>query len=125
MDELARVDAAKRRIFLRFEGFLSLEQALELKDAYRRAIESVGSGYTVLTFFKDFKPGTPEIQEVLTSMVQMASREGCRKAARVTGDSVLGPYQLRRLADQSASYPHRNFQTLEEAEAYLDSDEDE
>ena len=54
---------------------------------------------------------------------QMASDAGCRKAARVGGGSILGPLQLRRLSQERAAYPNRHFDSWEEAEAYLDSDE--
>jgi hypothetical protein len=122
--ELAMVDPAKRRIYLCFKGFLSLDQVRELAEAYRRAIAQVGRGYTVLSYFKGFKPGTPEIQEEISAMIKMASKAGCSKAARVGGGSVLGPLQLQRLSKELASYAHRACKTWEEAEAYLDSDED-
>ena len=120
----AHVDPAKKRIYLVFEGFLQLEDAQSLKEEYRRAIAEVGPGYTVMSYFKDFTPGTKEVAEVFSSMVAMASAAGCRKAARVTSGSLLGPLQMGRLAKGSSSYPSRHFDTWGEAEAYLDSDED-
>jgi hypothetical protein len=122
--ELAMLDPEKRRIYLCFKGFLSLDQVRELAEEYRRVIAQVGRGYTVLSYFKGFKPGTPEIQEVMSEMIKMASHAGCRKAARVGGGSVLGPMQLQRLSKELATYAHRVCSTWEEAEAYLDSDED-
>lgn len=116
------VSKAKHRIYIRFEGFLSLEDAKDLYEAYRRGIAEVGRGYTVLTYFRDFKPGTDEIQDVISDMIKMASAAGCKKAARVGGGSVLGPLQLRRLSTTSATYPHDYFETWEEAEAYLDEE---
>ena len=121
--ELAVVDLSKRRIYLCFRGFLSLEQARNLAEEYRQAIAQVGRGYTVLSYFEGFKPGTPEIQEVISEMIKMASDAGCRKAARVGGGSVLGPLQLKRLSKELASYAHRACKTWEEAEAYLDADD--
>ena len=120
----ASVDSAKKRIYLVFEGFLSHEQALELKADYERAIAEVGPGYTVMSYFKNFTPGTKEIEDVFISMINMASEGGCRKAARLSSESVLGPLQMERLAKVRSSYPSREFDSWEEAEAYLDSDED-
>ena len=117
----AHVDPVKKRIYLVFEGFLSTAQAQELKDAYRDAIAEVGPGYTVLSYFKDFTPGTKEVAGLFASMVEMASVGGCRKAARVSSSSVLGPMQMARIASSHASYPSRHFATWEEAEAYLDA----
>jgi hypothetical protein len=118
----AHVDPVKRRIYLVFEGFLSPAQAQALRDAYRDAIAAVGPGYTVLSYFKDFTPGTQEVADLFAAMVEMASRGGCRKAARVSSGSVLGPLQMSRIATSHASYPSRQFETWAEAEAYLDSE---
>ena len=123
MKKVAEIDKTKKRIYLRFEGFMNMEQVRELQEAYRSAIKEVGSGYTVLSYFKDYKPVGPEIQEVISEMIRMASDAGCRKAARVGGSSVLGPLQLNRLAKTKANYPHDQFETWEDAEAYLDTDE--
>jgi hypothetical protein len=121
---LAQIDSARKRIYLVFEGFLSLESAVELKEAYRRAIAEVGPGYTVLSYFKDFTPAVPEVADIFTSMIEMASKGGCRKAARVSSGSVLGPLQMSRLATSRAGYPSRQLQTWAEAEDYLDGDHD-
>jgi hypothetical protein len=124
-DELATIDDEKQRIYLRFRGFLSLDQAGVLKEAYRSAIARVGAGYTVVTIFEDFMPGTPEVQEVISSMILMASESGCKKAARVSQGNVLGQMQLGRLQKQvKASYPVRDCETIDQADAYLDSDEE-
>jgi hypothetical protein len=122
LTQSAHVDFPRKRIYLVFEGFLSPVQAQQLKDAYRDAIASVGPGYTVLSYFKDFTPGTQEVAELFAAMVEMASAGGCRKAARVSSGSVLGPLQMSRIATSHASYPSRQFETWAGAEAYLNEE---
>jgi hypothetical protein len=122
LTERARVDVARRRIYLLFEGFPSPEEAERLKQAYSEAIARVGPGYTVLSYFKDFTPGVTEVAELFAAMVDLASRGGCRKAARVSSGSVLGPLQMSRIATGHANYPSRQFESWEEAEAWLDAD---
>ena len=125
LTELTHVEPSKRRIYVLFQGFLTREQAVELRDAYRSAIARVGPGFTVLSYFKSYSPGKEDVQEIITSMIRMASQGGCRKAARVGAGGPWGPLQLHRLSAQTeATYPTRNFDTWEEAEAYLDSEED-
>jgi hypothetical protein len=120
--ETVTVDLAKRRVYLRFRGFLSRAQAEALRDAYRDAIAKVGSGYTAVSIFEDFMPGTPEVQEIISTMIRMANDGGCRAAARVAQGSVFGQMQLGRLQRQvQAGYPVHDCQTLAEAEAYLDA----
>lgn len=120
LTETAHVDEVKKRIYLVFEGFLSPAEAAGLKDAYRDAIARVGPGYTVLSYFRNFTPGTREVADLFASMVEMASLGGCRKAARVSSGSVLGPLQMSRIASTHAGYPSRQFESWEAAEAYLD-----
>lgn len=120
LTEPAHVDEARKRIYLVFEGFLSPAETERLKEAYGHAIARVGSGYTVLSYFRDFTPGTKEVADLFAAMVEMATRGGCRKAARVSSGSVLGPLQMSRIASSHAGYPSRQFASWEEAEAYLD-----
>lgn len=121
LTESAHVDETKKRIYLVFEGFLSPAEAERLKDAYREAIGRVGRGYTVLSYFRDFTPGTQEVADLFAAMVEMATQGGCRKAARVSSGSVLGPLQMSRIASAHAGYPSRQFESWAEAEAYLDT----
>jgi hypothetical protein len=77
--DLVTVDMAKKRVYLHFRGSLTKAQAENLKEAYRGAIAQVGSGYTAVSIFEDFMPGTAEVQEVISSMIQMADQSGCRR----------------------------------------------
>ena len=66
-------------------------------------------------------PGTAEVQQVISSMIQMASEGGCTAAARVAQGSVFGQMQLGRLQREvRAGYPVHDCETLAEADAYLD-----
>lgn len=119
--DLVTVNLAKKRVYLRFCGFLSRAQAEALRDAYAAAIAKVGNGYTAVSIFEDFMPGTVEVQEIISSMIRMASDGGCRKAARVASGSVFGQMQLGRLQREvKAAYPVFDCKTVEEADAYLD-----
>jgi hypothetical protein len=116
----AEVDLDKNRIYLRFEGFMTVTGAQRLRDDYRQAIEKCRPGFTVLTYAVDYKPGTPEVQEIVASMAKIAEVAGCSKVARVVGDKPLGSMQIDRIAKSVTKYPSRHFQSVEEAEEYLD-----
>ncbi len=119
--EPVSVDMGKKRVFLTFRGFLSVADAERLHDAYRKAIARVGSGYTAVSIFEDFVPGTEDVQAIISKMIKMANDSGCRAAARVAEGSVFGPLQLGRLQREvKAGYPVKDFKTLTEANAYLD-----
>lgn len=118
--ELTRVDRGKNRIYIYFRGYLTLEQVLALKRAYREAIAKCTPGFTCLTYAEDFRPGSQEIQNVICEMKTMAAEAGLSKVARVVGAKPLGGMQIDYIAREKARYPARNFATEAEAEAYLD-----
>jgi hypothetical protein len=75
-----------------------------------------------LTDAREFKPCSPEVQEIVTAMGVIDEGAGCRKVARVVGNKPLGGMQIDRLVKTVAAYPSRHFETIPEAEDYLDSD---
>jgi hypothetical protein len=119
--DLVTVDMTKKRVYLHFRGSLTVAQAEQLKQAYRDAIAQVGPGYTAVSIFEDFMPGTAEVQEVISSMIKMADDGGCRAAARVGQGGVFGQMQLGRLQREvQAAYSVHDCETLAQADAYLD-----
>lgn len=124
-NELYRVDKLKNRIYLWFEGYMEIDRAKKLHDAYKEAIGKCSSGFTVVTFAENYKPSSQEVQDIVLKMTKMAENAGCRKVARVVGQTPLGGMQINRIAKKATTYPSRHFATVEEADDYLDSDEDE
>ena len=120
--DLVTVNMAKKRVYIRFRGSLTKAQAENLREAYRSAIAQVGSGYTAVSIFEDFMPGTTEVQEIISSMILMADEGGCRAAARVGQGGVFGQMQLGRLQREvQAGYSVHDCETLTEADTYLDA----
>ena len=115
-------DETKNRIYIRFEGFIDVEHAQELHDLYRDAITRAQPDFTVLTYAEGYRPGTKEVQSIVTRMVQMAGVGGCRKVARVIGENPLGAMQIDRLAKEETTYESKHFATAGEAETYLDEE---
>ena len=120
--DLVTVNIAKKRVYLHFCGSLTQAQAEDLREAYRRAIDQVGPGYTAVSIFEGFMPGTADVQEVISSMIQLADQGGCRAAARVGQGGVFGQMQLGRLQREvQAGYSVHDCETLAEADIYLDN----
>lgn len=119
-------DPAKNRLYITFHGYMNLEEAEKLRDDYARALALCRPGFTILTDAQEYRPGTEEVQEVIASMVKMDAEAGVSRVARVTGSKPLGSMQIGRLAKETVKdeYTARHFETIEEAEAYLDSDMD-
>ncbi len=117
-----KVDQIKNRIYVRLEGFHTLEEILKFKEEYKKAVAKCRPGFTVLTHAVNYKPGTPEVQKVHAECIKIDTEAGVSKVARVVGDTPLGGMQIDRLARTVSKYPYpaKNFKTKEEAEAYLD-----
>jgi hypothetical protein len=124
-EQLTKVDLAKNRIYIFFEGTLDMERALRLQQAYRNAINQCNPGFTCLTYAENFMPGNDTVQNVVMEMTKMAEDAGLKKVARVVGNTPLGGMQINRLARVKTRYPARHFATEQEAEEYLDSELDE
>lgn len=120
MSKTVMIDRVKNRIYIHFEGFMDVDRANQLHDAYREAIKQAKPGYTVLTYAERYKPGGPEVQEIVSRMTQLAGDTGCSKVARVIGKNPLGAMQINRLAKSAATYQSQHFRTEQEAEDYLD-----
>lgn len=117
-------DALKNRIYLSLEGFHDLEEAVRLREEYEKAIAQCRPGFTVLADVSKYRPGSPEVQKVHAEAAKMAADAGVKKVARVVGETPLGGMQIDRIAKTEGHYPSAHFVTMEEAEAYLDSEED-
>ncbi len=122
-ESIVRANAQKNRIYIDMDGFLTLDEAKKLRDDYASAIALCRPGFTVLTNAIKYKPSKEDVQEIHSEMAKMDEDAGCSKVARVVGDKPLGGMQITRLVKEHAAYPTKHFQTIEEAEAYLDSDE--
>jgi nucleotide-binding universal stress UspA family protein len=115
-----RIDASKNRIYLVLEGFHDVEEALRMKKLYKSAIDSCKPGFTVLADVSAYKPGSDQVQAVHAEAVKLAEEAGVRKVARVVGEMPLGGMQINRIAKKEGHYQSAHFETLEEAEEFLD-----
>lgn len=119
-----RVDQAKNRIYLILDGFHDLEEALRMRDLYRAAIRKCRPGFTVLADVTTYRPGPAEIQNVHAEAVKMAERAGVSRVARVVGITPLGGMQIDRIAKSEGAYVSQNFRTVDDAERFLDAEDE-
>lgn len=117
----ARVDRDKNRIYLTLEGSHDLEEAVRMKNEYKKAIAQCRRGFTVLTDVRNYIPGSGEVQKVHEEAVELAEQGGVSRVARVVGETPLGGMQIDRIAKKHIHYSAGHFATVEEAEEFLDS----
>jgi len=115
-----RVDSTKNRIYLVLEGFHDVEEALRMKKLYKEAIDSCIPGFTVLADVSAYKPGSGEVQQVHEEAIRLAEDAGVSKVARMVGEKPLGGMQIGRIARTKGHYESAHFETVEDAEEFLD-----
>lgn len=116
----ARADTLKNRVYLRLEGFHDEAEARRMRNAYRDALAKCRPGLTVLADFSAYKPGSPTVQKIHEEAAALAAQAGVRRVARVVGATPLGGMQIERVTRAHAHYEVASFETVAEAEAYLD-----
>ncbi len=118
-------DARKNRIYLKMVGFHDVEEAKRLLNLYREAASQCRKGYTVLADVSEYKPGTDEVQKIHAEAAHIDAKAGVKKVARVVGHAPLGGMQIARISKKEGGYESAHFETFQEAEAYLDEEQED
>ena len=115
-----RVDEQKNRIYLILVGFHDLDEAIRMRSLYSEAIANCSPGFTVLADISRYKPGAGEVQAIHAEAMRLAEEAGVSRVARYVGDSPLGGMQIERIAQSESHYESASFDSLDEAETFLD-----
>ncbi len=117
------VNSEKNRIYLTIKGFWKdPSQVPEYIDNWSQVVEMVQTGFTIVSDVKEMKPPSTSVVPLHESAQKMLVDAGLDRTAEIVGDAVLLEIQLKRLAD-SSSMKRAEFENLEAAEAWLDSEE--
>jgi hypothetical protein len=116
-----RVDIDKNRLYLTVKGFWkSPAQAPEYIADLKAAAEKIKPGFTILTDLRTMKPPTTEVGQLHVEAQKNLVESGLSKTAEVVGSAILLEMQLKKYA-QTSSMSKAEFESVEEAEAWLDS----
>ena len=114
-----RVFPKSNRLYLKLEGFLTVNEAMDLKERYGKALSRCRRGFTVFSDISDLRTQTPQVQEIMGKITKMTGDAGVSRVARVVGMNPIAGIQLGRLAHDKSGFPAGNFKTEEEAERFL------
>jgi hypothetical protein len=117
-------DLEKNRIYITAVGDWDIEQSDAFLRDYKEAVARTQPGFTVLSDVRAFKCSSEDVQQNHAEAVKMDAEAGVKKVARVVGKTPLAGYQIKRISQVVENYESKNFATLEEAESYLDGDDD-
>lgn len=114
------VSKSKNRAYLKIIGFWrSPQQVPDYIADWEKAVKELKSGFTLLTDVREMKIAPASVREMHTKTQSIVVKAGVKKVAEVQSDKVT-ELQLDGLA-QDTQMPKRNFNHIEEAEAWLDS----
>ena len=117
-------DAEKNRIYITATGDWDLAQSDAFLRDYKEALARTQPGFTVVSDVRAFECSAEDVQENHAAAIRMDAEAGVKKVARVVGTTPLAGFQIRRISQTVEDYESKNFATLEEAEKYLDSDDE-
>ncbi len=117
-------DEEKNRIYIYAQGFWDLARSEAFLKEYIAVVAQTRPGFTVLSDLRDFSCSNEDVQQQHAEGIKADAEAGVKKVARVVGTRPLSGIQLDRISRVVEDYPSRNFATKEEAEHYLDSDEE-
>ncbi len=113
------IDKDKKRAFITIIGFWrSPEEVSEYLKDLDRALLQLQPGFTLLTDLSQMKTHPQTLKPVHLQAQQLLLSRGLTQTAEVVSSSIV-QFQTESLSKQS-SMPLRQFNSLEEATAYLD-----
>ena len=116
-----KVDDDKNRLYLAVKGFWkSPAQVPEYVADIKTAIDKLKPGFTILTDLRTMKPPTTDVGQLHVEAQKALVESGLSKTAEVVGQAILLEMQLKKYA-QTSSMSKAEFESIEEAEAWLDS----
>ena len=117
------LDSERNRVYLKIKGFWKdPSQVPEYMDDWKRVLEHVQTGFTVVSDVTEMKPPSTSVIPLHENAQRMLVEAGLDRTAEIVGDAVLLEIQLKQYADRS-SMKRAEFGNKEEAEAWLDSGE--
>ena len=114
-----RVYSKINRLYLKLDGFMTVEEANDLKGRYGKALATCRRGFTVLSDISSLRSQTPQVQEIMGKITGMTGEAGVSNVARIVGLNPIAGIQLERLAHNEGNFKAGNFKTAAEAERFL------
>lgn len=114
-------DASKNRLYWTPRGFWDKTvKADDLVNSWKKALQSVSSGFTILADATQIKTLLPEWTEMFRQIQEMAKRSGLAASAEVLPSDTITQMQASRVS-RSSGMQRQVFDSKEEAEKWLDS----
>lgn len=118
------IDAGKNRAYLSFAGFCkSPDEMPAFLEDVSKAAQQLRKGFTLLTNATQFKTPTPEVSALHEKSQKIWIEKGLSKTAEVLSEKASTQIALNRYS-KSTGMKKKAFLQEQEAEAWLDSDDE-
>jgi len=117
-----KTDLARNRLYITLKGRITLEESEQAAREVIAAIKTLNPGFDVITDISELEPATKNEAEVVAGVQKVLIGHNVNRVARVVGKELkatVGKIQFER-ASRQTQIATENFDTLEDAERYLD-----
>lgn len=115
------VDKSKNRYYSKLIGFWQKTSDIPyFIDDHKKSLELLSPGFTILVDNRDYKTPAQECMELHIKVVGMSNEAGVGKLALVESQAVVKIAGGRALRDGGVEETSRQFNDINEAEAWLD-----
>jgi cyclopropane fatty-acyl-phospholipid synthase-like methyltransferase len=118
----SRTDIERNRLYITLKGRITAKEAGEATHRIIEDVSTLKPGFDVITDITKFEPVTQKETEALLTVHKALMERGVNRIVRVVGTELkatVGKIQMERTSRQSKIVAE-NFDSLEEADRYLD-----
>ena len=115
-----RADVSKNRLYLRFVGFMSDEDAAKIAERIIAEIGRLRPGFSIINDISALKPTSQAATEHLRRAQDLSVKRGSGRVIRVVGNQAVTQMQWNRTLKETFGRTAEVAATVEEAERMLD-----
>lgn len=118
-----KIDKCKNRMYINFEGFMKLDESIDLLNQCVMESKKLRSGYTVLSDTRNLKTLPQNVWDVIQKIRDNHVKQGVLKSAIIVNpkNHVSNMQVKRTMKDIKNSFPEEYFESESEALIYLES----
>lgn len=114
------IDPVKNRAYLTFTGFCKdVDKMSDFLNDVEKATQGLTRGFTLLTDASEMKTPSKEVSDLHEKSQRLWIEQGLLKTAEIIPESAMVQMTLKRYST-STGMMKKEFQTRDEAEAWLD-----
>lgn len=116
-----KLDIEKNRLSVTLSGFISIEEANELKEVITMETQKLAPGFDVINDISNFRLGQDRAGLILKEIIMYLLSIKVNRVVRVVGSSQTGLIQFANYTGNVKAYTVKYVPTMRDAESFLDT----